>query len=141
MKQFITMTKLLIAVALVAGMVYCTSNTTAPRISMVDITVNVAIYQTENIDSVDNIVYPSLIEDKVRIYELIEYPDDKGDITVPFKFSDTSRYAEILENNIGRRIAIAINGKVVSMPLVKSKITNGSCSVLLTPSQVPELLE
>lgn len=59
---------------------------------------------------------------------------------MPFNFSDTAKYAEITENNLGKRIAIAINGQVVSTPVVKMKIDNGACSVVLDDAQVAKLL-
>ena len=59
---------------------------------------------------------------------------------MPFNFPDTAKYAEITENNLGKRIAIAINGQVVSTPVVKMKIDNGACSVVLDDAQVAKLL-
>lgn len=59
---------------------------------------------------------------------------------MPFNFSDTAKYAEITESNLGKRIAIAINGQVVSTPVVKMKIDNGACSVVLDDAQVTKLL-
>lgn len=60
-------------------------------------------------------------------------------ITVPFNFSDTTKYAAIIEANLDKRIAISVNGKVVSKPVVKTKLTNGACSILLTEEQTKQL--
>lgn len=99
----------------------------------------VTIYSTsENGDVIDTIS-PCIMEETVHISELIHYPDNEG-ITMPFNFSDTAKYAEITESNLGKRIAIAINGQVVSTPVVKMKIDNGACSVVLDDAQVTKLL-
>lgn len=54
---------------------------------------------------------------------------------MPFTFSDTAKYAELTGNSLGKRIAISVNGQVVSTPVVKMKIENGACSVVLDEAQ------
>ena len=54
---------------------------------------------------------------------------------MPFIFSDTAKYAELTGNSLGKRIAISVNGQVVSTPVVKMKIENGACSVVLDEVQ------
>ena len=76
-----------------------------------------------------------LLEETVHITELLQYPHDE-EITMPFHFTDTTKYAEITGENIGKRIAIGINGHIVSTPVVKMKISNGACSVTLPESQI-----
>lgn len=117
----------------------CNSKAENPAQICADQNFTVTIYSTaENGDVIDTIS-PCIMEETVHISELIHYPDDEG-ITVPFNFSDTAKYAEITENNLGKRIAIAINGQVVSTPVVKMKIDNGACSVVLDDAQVAKLL-
>jgi len=78
---------------------------------------------------------PALMRENVHISELIHYQGDSV-ITVPFCFSDTGKYAQITEANLEKRIAISINGDIVSTPIVKMKITNGACSVHLSKNQI-----
>lgn len=129
---------------LLAGLVYiiaiaCNGKTESPAQISADHDFTVAIYSTsENVDVIDTIS-PSLLEETIHISELIHYHGDEY-VTMPFIFSDTAKYAEITENNLGKRIAIAINGQVVSTPVVKMKIDNGACSVVLDDAQVAKLL-
>ncbi len=117
----------------------CNGKTESPAQISADHDFTVAIYSTsENGDVIDTIS-PSLLEETVHISELIHYHGDEY-VTMPFNFSDTAKYAEITENNLGKRIAIAINGQVVSTPVVKMKIDNGACSVVLDDAQVAKLL-
>ena len=83
-------------------------------------------------------ISPCLMEETVHISELLHYPNDKG-ITVPFNLSDTTKYAEITESNLNKRIAIAINGQILSTPVVKMRLDNGACSVVLDDTQVDKL--
>ena len=46
---------------------------------------------------------------------------------------------EITESNLDKRIAIAINGQVVYTPVVKLRLDNGACSVVLDDAQVVKL--
>lgn len=113
----------------------CSGNAQNPSKINVDEDIIVAIYPTiDNGDTVEAIS-PCLLEDTVHVSELIHYPGDDG-ITIPFNLSDTTKYAEITERNIEKRIAISINGRVVSTPVVKMKIANGACSVILPKSQI-----
>lgn len=50
-----------------------------------------------------------------------------------------AKYAEITGNNLEKRIAISVNGQVLSTPVVKMKIENGTCSVLLDQKQAEDL--
>jgi len=58
---------------------------------------------------------------------------------MPFNFSDTAKYAEITERNLDRRIAISLNGEVVSTPVVRMKSEDGACSVALDEAQAKAL--
>lgn len=58
---------------------------------------------------------------------------------MPFNFSATTKYAEITESNLDKRIAISVNGQVVSTPIVKMKLDNGACSVELNDAQIADL--
>lgn len=121
-----------------APLASCTVKTgSASRVS-VDKDIIVAINATEDCGDSLRTVPPALLEERVRVSELVRYPGEEG-ITVPFRFSDTKRYSEITESNLERRIAILIDGQTVSTPVVKTTIDNGACSVVLTEQQATTL--
>ena len=116
----------------------CNAKTEDPTSISVDKDVMIAIYSTsQNGDRVDTIS-PCLMEETVHISELLHYPNDKG-VTMPFNLSDTAKYAEITASNLNKRIAISLNGQVVSTPVVKMKLDNGACSVELDDAQIVDL--
>lgn len=101
--------------------------------------VTVAIYQTK----LDNGNYIAdgvpLLEEQVHLSEAVVYPEDDGMVTIPFNFQNVGGYAEITEHNIGKRIAISLNGTVVYTPLVKMRLENGASSVVVAQEQVKEI--
>lgn len=130
MKALNSLFSVLLASLVAIYAIACSGNAQNPSKINVDEDIIVAIYPTiDNGDTVEAIS-PCLLEDTVHVSELIHYPGDDG-ITIPFNLSDTTKYAEITERNIEKRIAISINGRVVSTPVVKMKIANGACSVIL----------
>lgn len=118
--------------------VACNANADTPSKVNVDKDVIVAIYSTFNNEGVTDTVSPCLLEETVHVSELLHYSGDKG-VTMPFNLSDTTKYAEITATNLDKRIAIVINGQVISTPVVKMKLDNGACSVVLDDSQVTKL--
>lgn len=116
----------------------CNDKSNAPMKVNVNRDLVVAIYSTADIDGAIEPVTPCLLEETVHISELLLYPNDKG-ITMPFVLSDTIKYAKITEGNLNKRIAIFINGQVVSTPVVKMKLDNGRCSVMLDDTQFTTL--
>ena len=58
---------------------------------------------------------------------------------MPFNLSDTTKFAEITATNLDKRIVIVINGQVISTPVVKMRLDNGACSVVLDDVQVTKL--
>lgn len=104
----------------------------------VDKDISVAVYSIIEREGAIDTVSPCLLTETVHISELIRYPDDNG-ITMPFTLSDTAKYAEITGNNLEKRIAISVNGQVLSTPVVKMKIENGACSVILDEKQMKDL--
>lgn len=135
MKALNSLFSVLLASLVALYAIACSGNAQNPSKINVDEDIIVAIYPTiDNGDTVEAIS-PCLLEDTVHVSELIHYPGDDG-ITIPFNLSDTTKYAEITERNIEKRIAIIINGRVLSTPVVKMKIANGACSVILPKSQI-----
>lgn len=112
----------------------CSSNTQIPSRISVDKQITVALYPANDSDLSGYPLSQCLLKDTVHISELLQYPGDEG-ITMPFSFSDSLKFAEITEQNLKKRIAISINGKVMSCPVVKMRIDNGACSVVLDESQ------
>lgn len=118
--------------------VACKSKSDTPSKVDVDKDVIVAIYSTSGNEGMTDTISPCLLEETVHVSELLHYSGDEG-VTMPFKLSDTTKYAEIMASNLDKRIAIAINGQVVSTPVVKMRLDNGACSVVLDDAQVTKL--
>ena len=114
----------------------CSAKTPA-KVS-VDKDISVAIYSTTEREGAIDTVSPCLLTETVHISELLRYPDDGG-ITMPFTLSNTAKYAEITGDNLEKKIAISVNGQVLSTPVVKIKIENGACSVILDEKQTKDL--
>lgn len=134
-------TKDLIVTFLLASLVgvlaiACSAN--GPNKVSVDKDISVAVYSTTEREGAIDTVSACLLTETVHISELLRYPDDDG-ITMPFTLSDTAKYAEITGDNLEKRIAISVNGQVLSTPVVKMKIENGTCSVLLDEKQAEDL--
>lgn len=118
--------------------VACNSNTGASEKISVDKDITIAIYSTINIAEATDTVSPCLLKENVHISEL-HYDSDEDSFTMLFYFSDTVQYAEITKNNLDKRIAISVNGQVVSTPVVKMVLDNGACSVALDRAQMVAL--
>lgn len=116
----------------------CNDKAAGPAKIGVDQDVKVAIYSTTENGCEADTISLCLIEETAHISELLHYPGEKG-VTMPFNFYDTFRYSEITEGNLDKRIAISVNGQVVSTPVVKMKLDNGACSVVLDEAQVSAL--
>ncbi len=128
--------KILLLEVLIVTIISLTGCTTkTPSKINVDGNVVAAVYSVS--DTVNSAIATTecLLEETVHITELLQYPHDEQ-ITMPFHFTDTTKYAEITGENIGKRIAIGINGHIVSTPVVKMKISNGACSVTIPESQI-----
>lgn len=136
-------TKLSIFTILTASLVCilavaCKANADTPSKVNVDKDVIVAIYSTFNNEGVTDTVSPCLLEETVHVSELLHYSGDEG-LTMPFNLSDTTKFAEITATNLDKRIAIVINGQVISTPVVKMRLDNGACSVVLDDAQMAKL--
>lgn len=136
MSTRISLLSLLLASLVGVLAIACSAKT--PAKVRVDKDISVAIYSTTERASAIDTVSPCLLEETVYVSELLRFPDDDK-ITMPFTLSDTTKYAEITGNNLEKRIAICINGRVLSTPVVKMKIENGACSVILDEQQTKDL--
>lgn len=69
----------------------------------------------------------------------IEYDPFSGLISVQWKYEadDAARWAQFTEANIGRYVAVEINGLFMSAPKVNSQIKGGCCSITgLLPKEI-----
>ena len=124
--------------ASLVGIIAIACSAKTPAKVSVDKDISVAVYSTTEREGAIDTVSPCLLDETVHISELLRYPDDDG-ITMPFTLSDTAKYAEITGDNLEKRIAISVNGQVLSTPVVKIKIENGACSVILDEKQTKDL--
>lgn len=124
--------------ASVVGILAIACSAKTPAKVSVDKDISVAIYSTTEREGAIDTVSPCLLTETVHISELLRYPDDDG-ITMPFTLFNTAKYAEITGDNLEKRIAISVNGQVSSTPVVKMKIENGACSVILDEKQTKDL--
>ncbi len=65
----------------------------------------------------------------------------RTDISVTLSREGANRFAEITRTNIGRRLAIIIDGELYSAPTVLSEIPSGKCTISgnFTPEQATNL--
>ena len=124
--------------ASLVGIIAIACSAKTPAKVSVDKDISVAVYSTTEREGAIDTVSPCLLDETVHISELLRYPDDDG-ITMPFTLSDTAKYAEITGDNLEKRIAISVNGQVLSTPVVKMRIENGACSVVLDEKQMKDL--
>lgn len=78
-----------------------------------------------------------ILSEKVKITENNSIMSYGGDIQVAFKFPDVDRWATVTRQNIGKRLAIFVNGRLMSAPQVNTPIESGSCSVTF-PAEVKD---
>lgn len=81
-----------------------------------------------------------LLSEKVTVTEVNSMPNYGGDIQVVFKFPDAKKWEAITCENIGRRLAVTVNGELMNAPQVNSAITSGNCSVSIPADMVHDYL-
>lgn len=90
-------------------------------------------------DTVPVLIYlrqTASLRDSVSVESITPVPEyGDGETVVVFRFNDKDRWAQITRENIGQRIALAINDNVVNAPKVNSEITRGACTLLLTKDE------
>ena len=69
---------------------------------------------------------PLLIETVTLSISLRENQEYEG----RFKFADADKWERITQENVGRQLALAVNGVIRSAPTVATPIKGGSCSVV-----------
>lgn len=81
-----------------------------------------------------------ILSEKVNVTEANSIPAYGGDIQIGFKFSDAEKWATITRENIGKRLAVFVNGQLMNAPKVNTEITSGSCSVSIPTDKIHEYL-
>lgn len=81
-----------------------------------------------------------ILSEKVIVMEANSMPSYGGDIQVGFKFPDVEKWATITRENIGKRLAVFVNGRLMNAPRVNSEIESGSCSVSIPANRVKDFL-
>ena len=57
-------------------------------------------------------------------------PNEYQEYEALFKFADADKWERITQENVGRQLALAVNGVIRSAPTVATPIKGGSCSVI-----------
>lgn len=81
-----------------------------------------------------------ILSEKVNVTEANSIPAYGGDIQIGFKFSDAEKWATITRDNIGKRLAVFVNGQLMTAPQVNSEIESGSGSISIPANMVTEFL-
>lgn len=81
-----------------------------------------------------------ILSEKVIVTEANSMPSYGGDIQVGFKFTDVEKWATITGENIGKRLAVFVNCRLMNAPRVNSEIESGNCSVSIPANMVKDFL-
>lgn len=81
-----------------------------------------------------------ILSEKVALTEANSLPSYDGNIQVAFKFADAKKWERITRENIGKRLAVFVNGQLMNAPQVNSEISSGSCSVSIPADMIHEYL-
>lgn len=128
--------KYLLPIFIILMTTNCSDRSEAPVTLSVDKYFTIALFPEET--SATDTQSAALLREKVHVTELVRYPGEET-ATMPFTFTDVKRYARITGSNIGKRIAVSVNGEITSSPMVKMQIDNGACSVTLDSLQLSRL--
>ncbi len=82
----------------------------------------------------------TILSEKVSVTEANYMPSYEGNIQVAFKFHDARKWEEITKENIGKRLALFVNGQLMNAPQVNLEITSGNCSVSIPADMIHEYL-
>ena len=81
-----------------------------------------------------------ILSEKVTVTDAYSIPSYGGDIQVAFKFADAKKWEAITQENIGKRLAVFVNGQLMNAPQVNSEITSGNCSVSIPADMIHQYL-
>ena len=109
---------------------HCDKNTTIGwTIPSADGTIRLVAYENEPI-----------LSEKVTVTEANYIPSYGGDIQVGFKFADAKKWETITKENIGKRLAVFVNGQLMNAPQVNTEISSGNCSVSIPGEMIHDYL-
>lgn len=93
-------------------------------------------------EKMDLVITPltPLLQQEVEVTEINSIPEYGDNLQVAFRFNDKKQWEEITRANIGKRIAISVNGTVLNAPKVNMAISGGACSVTVPSEDASELL-
>ncbi len=74
---------------------------------------------------------------KVKASEVTGRPE----VVVTFDAEATRRFADLTEKNAGNKMAILVDGRVMSVPVIMERIPGGKMWITLQDSEVPQQLE
>lgn len=83
---------------------------------------------------------PLLQQKEVEITKVDRLSKDSEDMQVAFRLDDARKWKNITAANIGKQIAISVNGQVLNAPRVMDVITSGNCTVIIPVSKAKDLL-
>lgn len=72
-----------------------------------------------------------LLTDTISVVSVCDNLECDDNVTVSFRFADPAEWEIVTRGLVGRRIAVAVNGKVVNTPVVNAPITEGGCTLVL----------
>ena len=81
-----------------------------------------------------------ILTEKVKVTDVNYIPSYGGNIQVAFKFTDAKKWETITQENIGKRLAVFVNGQLMNAPQVNSEITSGNCSVSIPADMIHQYL-
>ncbi len=90
----------------------------------------------------DLVIVPDtpLLEQEVEVTKVNRLHSYDDNLQIAFRFNDKKQWEHITTANIGKRIAISVNGKILNAPQVNAPITQGACSVTIPAEEVPDML-
>lgn len=81
-----------------------------------------------------------VLSETISVAEVNPIPVHDGYFQVAFRFSDTERWAAITRENIGRQLALLVNGQLMNAPMVNAEITSGGCAASIPGEKLHDYL-
>jgi len=81
-----------------------------------------------------------LLSEKVSITEATSIAVYDDDIQVIFKFADADKWATITRENIGKRLAVIVNGQLMNVLQANNEVPSGYCFVIIPGDMIKQYL-
>ncbi len=77
-------------------------------------------------------VQKTVLLDQTAVESATVVTNRLGGLEIDLAFTDSGRkrFANVTRQNVGRRLAIIVDGQILSAPIIQSKITNGKASIV-----------